>query len=263
MLNVLVNGAFGRMGRAMGAGINSQEDMQVIAAVDVKGTGSDIGILYGCEPLGIVIEEDLSAAINRVKPDVVLEFTNVQAVMKSIRTTLALKTPCVVGSTGLGETDLAEIRELAKKYNTPVFIAANFALGAVLMMRFSKEAAKYFPNIEVIERHHDNKLDAPSGTAGVTLEMMSEVREVFAQGAPNEFERIPGSRGGDYQGMRVHSVRLPGYLASQEVLFGGTGQVLTIRHDTINHNCFLPGVLLALRKVSTLKGLVCGLENIM
>lgn len=262
-IRVLINGAAGKMGRAMSAGIAKESDMKIVAAVDFKFAGHDLGTACGMEPLNVMIEEDLEKAISRTKPDVMVDFTNPQAVMKNIRIAVPQKVACVIGTTGLSQNDLQEVAKLTDEYATPVFCAANFALGAVLMMRFAKEAALYFPNVEVIERHHDQKLDAPSGTAISTLEMINDVREVFSQGAANEFEKIPASRGGDYAGMRVHSVRLPGYVATQEVIFGSLGQILTIRHDAMSRECFLPGVLIAIRKIGGLSGLVCGLEKLL
>lgn len=262
-IRVLINGAAGKMGRSMSAGILATEDMQIVAGVDIKGAGRDLGLLAGGEPNGILVHEDLETAIRESKPDVMLDFTNPQAILKNLQIALPLGLATVVGTTGLGERELEEVDHLAKKHRAPVFFTANFALGAVLMMRFAQEAAHYFPHVEVIELHHDQKLDAPSGTAIATLNKIAEEREVFRQGAPNEFEKISGSRGGDFQGARVHSVRLPGFVASQEVIFGATGQVLTIRHDALNRDCFLPGVLLAIRKIQQLEGLVVGLEKLL
>ena len=145
-----------------------------------------------------------------------------------------------------------------------MFVSPNFALGAVLMMDFAARAAKYFPHVEVIELHHDQKKDAPSGTAIKTLEMMAAEREKVQQGQADEMEKIPGSRGGEYEGMRVHSVRLPGYVAHQEVIFGGKGQTLTIRHDSMSRESFVAGLLLSIRSIQDLTpGLVYGLENIL
>ena len=262
-IKVLISGASGKMGRAMAAGIAKEKDMRIVAAVDVRHQGADLGALCGVGDLGIQLEGGLAEAIRRSAPDVVLDFTNPQAVMKNIRASLENRVSPVVGTTGLSGDDLSEIARLSAETATPVFIAANFALGAVLMMRFAREAAVHFPHVEIIERHGEHKMDAPSGTALVTLEMIGEAREAFFQGSPNEFEKIAGARGGDFQGMRVHSVRLPGYVATQEVVFGGLGQIFTIRHDSMNRDSFLPGVLLALRKVRSLNGLVCGLENIL
>ncbi len=261
-IKIIINGAAGKMGKAMALGIIGEKDLKIVAAVDLKSIGSDLGLICGIDPSGILIENDLAKAIERTKPDVLVDFTNPQAVLKNIHIAVPQKVACVVGTTGLNNYELDQVNELALKYNTSVFIAPNFALGAVLMMEFAKEAAKYFPHVEVIERHHDQKLDAPSGTAIKTLEMIGEVRTVFSQGATNEFEKIPGSRGGDFHGARVHSVRLPGYIATQEVIFGSVGQLLTIKHDAMSRECFLPGLLLAIRKVRSIKGLVSGLDKI-
>ena len=263
MIKVLVNGVAGRMGKAMSLGIIGEPDMEIVAAVDVKQVGTDIGVLVGTDPLGIMVESDLAAAIRHSSPDVMLDFTNPQAVLKNIRIAVSEGLSCVVGSTGLTERDLSELEQLSIINNAPIFIAPNFAITAVLMMRFAVEAAKYIPEYEIIERHHENKMDAPSGTAIHTMEMISSVRDVLVQGAPNEIEMIAGSRGGDYQGARVHSMRLPGYVASQEVVFGAPGQTLTIRQDSINHICFFPGVALALRHIGGMKGVVVGLDKIM
>lgn len=262
-LKILINGASGKMGRAMGGGISQEPDLDIAAAVDVKGDGADFGLMCGLEPMGVYLENDLGKAILRTKPDIMVVFTHPQAVVKSVRIALTNKVACVIGTTGLNQQELDEIKNMTAEYATPVFIAPNFALGAVLMMRFAQEAAKYFPHAEVIEYHHDQKLDAPSGTAVATLEKIAKVREIFAQGDNNEFEKIPGSRGGDYQGMRVHSLRLPGYVATQDVIFGGIGQRLVIKHDTISRESFLPGVLMAVRKVLELEGFVSGLDSIM
>lgn len=263
MIKILINGATGKMGRAMSAGIAQQDDLQIVAATDIKLAGVDLGSLCGIDPLGVEIEDDLAKAIEKHQPEVMVDFTNAQALVKNLPIALSHKVACVVGTTGLSDAEVEALGQISEQNNTPLFIASNFAIGAVLMMQFAKQAVRYFPNVEVIERHHDQKLDAPSGTAVTTLEMMAQERAVMMQGMPGEFEKIVGSRGGEYQGMRVHSVRLPGYVASQEVVFGGVGQRLVITHDTINRDSFLPGVLLAVRKVLSLHGLVRNLENIM
>ncbi|MBC7335577.1 MAG: 4-hydroxy-tetrahydrodipicolinate reductase, partial [Clostridia bacterium] len=142
-------------------------------------------------------------------------------------------------------------------------LVPNFALGAVLMMHFARMAARYFPQVEIIEMHHEQKLDAPSGTALKTAEMILETRGEPPRAKVQEYERLHGSRGGDYRGIRIHSVRLPGYVAHQEVIFGGNGQILSIRHDSTSRESFIPGVLLAIKEVGRLRGLVYGLENVL
>ena len=262
-IKVLVNGAAGKMGRAMIDGILPEKDLQIVAVVDLKQAGTDIGTVCGGSPWGLSIETNLQGALIRTKPDVMLDFTNAQAALKNVRLALEHKVAVIIGTTGLDPQELTELEKMANNRQTPVFVAPNFALGAVLMMGFAAQAALHFPHVEIIERHHNQKLDAPSGTAIATMEGIARQRTAFAQGSLHEFEKIPGSRGGDYQGMRVHSVRLPGYVASQEVVFGGLGQIFTIKHEALSREAFLPGVLLALRKINCLQGLVYGLEELL
>jgi len=168
----------------------------------------------------------------------------------------------VVGTTGFSDEVIAELSQIAKEKEIGAIIAPNFALGAVLMMKFSQMAAKFFQDVEIIEQHHDQKLDAPSGTALKTAKMITELREKKEQGHPEEKETLEGVRGGSIEGIRIHSVRLPGLVAHQQVLFGGEGQTLTIRHDSINRASFMPGIKLAVETVMKLDMLVYGLENI-
>ncbi len=262
-IKVIMNGALGKMGRSVSAGLVQFENIEIVAAVDHKTMDTDFGFIIGCENLGFGVGNDLAGAIKATGADVVVDFTNPAVVMKNVEIATALKTPIVVGTTGFTPADIEQVEAWCAEFDTSVFIASNFALGAVLMMKFAQEAAKYMPNIEVIERHHDQKLDAPSGTAVTTLEMIGEVRKPMTQGNPEEFERLAGSRGGEMDGMRVHSVRLPGYVATQEVIFGEIGQILTIRHDALSRDAYVPGVKLAVEKILAQKGLVQGLENIL
>jgi 4-hydroxy-tetrahydrodipicolinate reductase len=257
-------GACGKMGQSMMTGVIAEDDMNVVGAVDVNGIGCDISELVGGEKRGVLIEKDMTQMIETKNPDILVDFTTPSVVKKDIDIALNHKKHIIVGTTGLSESELKEIDEKARKANRVAFIVPNFALGAVLMMNFAANAARYFPNVEVIELHHDQKKDAPSGTAIKTLEMMASEREKVQQGQMDEIEKIKGSRGGEYEGMRVHSVRLPGYVAHQEVIFGGRGQTLTIRHDSMNRESFIPGVLLAIRSLGDLTpGLVYGLENVL
>lgn len=264
-IKILMNGAAGKMGRALAAGLSARGDMRVCAAVDTKEAAVDYGFLCGMGELGFGLETDLAAAIRRTKPDVVIDFTNPAAVLRNIKYSLGCHTPIVVGTTGIEPADFQQIAKWCADFQTSAFVAANFALGAVLMMRFAAEAAKYMPQVEVIERHHDQKLDAPSGTAVATLEQISAVREPAPQGHAQEFERLPGSRGAVVDGMRVHSVRLPGYVATQEVVFGAAGQVLCIRHDALSREAYVPGVALAVQKIRDFAPgtLVRGLESLL
>ena len=214
MTTVIVNGACGRMGQAVLKAVQEADGLELVGAVDIKG-GADTGSLVGLPANGILVETDLEALLARKKPEVMVDFTRPDVVFGNVMTALAHKTSPVVGTTGLSDEQKAEIAKAAEENDTPAFIAPNFAIGAVLLMVMSRQAAKYMPDVEIIELHHDKKLDAPSGTAIQTAAMIAEVRKAHKQGNPDEFEKLEGARGADYEGMHIHSVRLPGYVAHQ------------------------------------------------
>lgn len=253
MIKVLVSGALGRMGRTVIDAVQNDTALELVGAVDI----------FDGEVSGMKVEKDLSAALEKFKPDVMVDFTRPDSVFKNVMIALEKKVSPVVGTTGLSDEQKNQIRDVAEKFETPAFIAPNFAIGAVLMMLLSQKVAKYMPEVEIIELHHDKKLDAPSGTAELTAKMIAEVREKHIQGNPDEVEKIAHARGANYEGMKIHSVRLPGFVAHQEVIFGGLGQTLTIRHDSMGRDSFMPGVLLACKKVRNLKGLTIGLDKIL
>lgn len=250
------------MGQAVLKAVQEADGLELVGAVDIKG-GADTGTLVGLPASSILVETDLEALLERKKPEVMVDFTRPDVVFGNVMTALKHGTSPVVGTTGLSDEQKAEIAKAAEENATPAFIAPNFAIGAVLLMIMSRQAAKYMPEVEIIELHHDKKLDAPSGTAIQTAEMIAEVRKEHQQGNPDEFEKLPGARGANYEGMHIHSVRLPGYVAHQEVIFGGLGQTLTIRHDSMNRESFMPGVVLAAKKVRSLKGLTVGLDKLL
>lgn len=259
MMKLAFVGAMGKMGRSMMEGVFDEKDMEIVGAVDICGVGKE-----AIPGSGIFVEADIAEMIRTKNPDIIIDFTSPAVIRENIRTVLAMKKHMVVGTTGLTSDELDEIDRDARAACRVVFVAPNFALGAVLMMNFAAQAAKYFPHAEVIEMHHNQKKDAPSGTAIKTLEMMAKEREKIHQGQADEFEKISGARGGEYEGMRVHSVRLPGYVAHQEVIFGGPGQTLTIRHDSMSRESFVPGLVLAIRSIDDqTPGLIYGLENIL
>ena len=248
-IRVAVSGAAGRMGREVVAAVLGAPDLDLVAQIDVG--------------------DDLSAILAQSRAQAVVDFTIPEAAMPNIETALSLEVVPIVGTTGLGPSEIARVRDLCRRHKTGAIVAPNFALGAVLMMRFCQEAAKYLPDAEIIEMHHERKLDAPSGTAAKTAEMIALGRgEAQAAQLPAEaFEKIPGARGGKGMGdVPVHSVRLPGFVASQMVIFGGLGQTLTIRHDSLDRKSFMPGVLLAVRQAPLLAAnggeLVYGLERL-
>jgi 4-hydroxy-tetrahydrodipicolinate reductase len=212
---------------------------------------------------------DPNVLIEQTQPDVWLDFTDARSVVRHIDMAIAAGVRPVVGATGYTDTDVARWDELLRAAGLGGIAAPNFAVGALLMMRFAAEAARFFPNVEIIELHHDGKRDAPSGTARRTAQAIGAVLGAPAAGAvgapspPLQDEAGMAARGLDQAGIRIHSVRLPGLVAHQEVIFGGTGEVLTIRHDSLNRSSFMPGVLLACHKVMELTGLVYGLEHLL
>ncbi len=260
---VLVSGAYGRMGREVVKAVVTQDDMVLVGAVDKIGVESDIGKVCGLDKLGVNIEKDLLATLKRTKPDVMVDFTTPLVIMENIRIAAEAKVAGVIGTTGLTGENLEEVNELALQSGKAFLVAPNFAIGAVLMMRFAREAARYFPDVEIIELHHDRKIDAPSGTALKTAEMIAAGRVMEPLVKPAPLEKIDGARGGEYLGTKIHSLRLPGLIAHQEIIFGNQGQTLTIRHDSLERTSFMPGVLMAIRKLRTLKGFFYGLESIM
>lgn len=259
-IRVLVAGACGRMGREVVKAVVAQDDLELVGAVDKVGAGQEIGQVCGLGDLGITVENDLALALMNKTPAVMVDFTTPLTVMDNIKAAMEAGVAAVIGTTGLTEENLDELTDLANRADKGIIVAPNFALGAVLMMRFAQEAAKYFPDVEIIELHHDRKIDAPSGTALKTAEMIAAVRVAEPGSKPAPLEKINGARGGEYLGTKIHSVRLPGLIAHQEVIFGSQGQILTIRHDSLDRSSFMPGVILAVRKAPGLKGLVYGLD---
>lgn len=263
-IKVAIAGSRGKMGREAVNTVLKRDGLELVAALDYKHVGDSLAELEIFSPeLDVPIYLDLAQLIYETKPDVLIDLTNPQSVYEHTKVALLHNVRPVVGTTGFTDEQFEELKQLSEENKVGCIIAPNFAIGAVLMMKFAKEAAKYLPNVEIIELHHDRKLDAPSGTAKKTAQMIAEVREEKKQGHPNEKETIDGARGADFEGMRIHSVRLPGLVAHQEILFGGEGQMLTIRHDSFNRESFMDGVMFCVETVVTLDNLVYGLENIL
>lgn len=257
MIRVLVAGAAGRMGREVVRTVLAEADLELVAAVDPVHAGEPLG-----EDSTLVCSVDLALAIEETSPDVMVDFTHPSAVAGNIAVALARGVHCVIGTTGLAEDSLQGLADAAKA-DTCLFVAPNFAIGAVLMMRFAAEASRFMPHVEIIELHHDRKADAPSGTALRTASLIAGARQSVPETPGRETEVAEGARGALVNDVTIHSVRLPGLVAHQEVLFGGLGQTLSIRHDSIDRTSFMPGVLLAVRGVIGRSGLVVGLEQLM
>lgn len=256
MIDVIVTGAAGRMGREVVRAAGAAEGMRVVAAVDrVSGALVDDGA-GGT----IATTADLAGALEPGR--VLVDFTVPSAVEATVAEALAAGVHCVVGTTGVALSRWESLAQDAA-HGACLFVAPNFAVGAVLMMRFAETAARWMPHVEVIELHHDRKLDAPSGTAMRTAALIAAARGEAPAAPGRETEIADGARGAVVDGVSVHSVRLPGLVAHQEVLFGDVGQTLSIRHDSIDRTSFMPGVVLAVRQVPSRSGLVVGLEELM
>jgi 4-hydroxy-tetrahydrodipicolinate reductase len=263
-IRVAVCGAAGRMGREVVRAVAEADGLSLVAAIDVVEAGRDAGELSGVGPLGVAITDYLPSALLSTKPDVMVDFTVPSFALANIQTALETRVSPIVGTTGLTPADIEQVRTWAAEADIGALIAPNFAIGAVLMMQFAEQAAKYMPDAEIIELHHENKLDSPSGTAVMTAQKIVAARETAPRPEPSgTVEKIPGGRGAVLDGVHIHSVRLPGYVAHQEVIFGGLGQTLTLRHDSTDRRSFMPGVILAVRKVRGLKGLTVGLEHLL
>lgn len=259
-ITVAVVGALGKMGQEVVRAVLGDEELELVAVVDIQGKGQEIGPIVGMDSK-VKLEEDLGQMLMEKKPQVVVDFTRPQDVFANAKMCLEYGARPVVGTTGLDPEQIEELDELAKSKKLGGLIAPNFAIGAVLMMEFAKIAGKHFPSVEIIELHHEKKLDAPSGTAIKTAEMIVEGREGPGLAAKGELEKIQGVRGGEFEGIHIHSIRMPGFVAHQEVIFGLPGQTLTLRHDSNDRISFMPGVLLAIRKICATEGIVYGLEH--
>ncbi|WP_137873246.1 4-hydroxy-tetrahydrodipicolinate reductase [Rhodococcus sp. Q] len=245
MIRVGVLGAKGKVGRAICEAVEAASDLELVAQVDA----------------GDRIETFVDA-----RTEVVVDFTSPAVVMPNLEFLVANGIHAVVGTTGFDDERLAKVRGwLAARPETGVLIAPNFAIGAVLSMRFAAQAARFFDSVEVIELHHPNKVDAPSGTAYRTAALIAEARAAAGRGPSPDAttDELDGARGADVDGVRVHSVRLAGLVAHQEVLLGTQGETLTIRHDSIDRNSFAPGVLLGVREIASRPGLTIGIDPLL
>lgn len=248
MVNVAVCGANGKMGQEVVKALEKVENFTLVAKIDVL-NGEFVSIKDACET---------------VKIDVLIDFTQPKSIYENALFCLNNGINIVIGTTGLCDDEIEVLKNLSEEKKLGCLIAPNFSTGAVLMMKFAQMAAKYFDNAEIIELHHNQKKDAPSGTAVKTALMMAGENTNFAAGNCAEVETIKGARGASsYNNIHIHSVRMPGFIASQEVILGASGQILTIRHDSMNRECYMDGVLRAVRYVIDNKNFVYGLENIL
>lgn len=268
---VVVNGAAGKMGREVVKAVSQAPDLNLLGAIDrnPEHQGKDAGELAGLpEPLEVPITDQLEPMLAMAGQErqlgVMVDFTHPSTVYDNIRSAIAYGVRPVVGTTGLSPEQIQDLAEFADKASTGCLMIPNFSIGMVLLQQAAVQASQYFDHVEIIELHHNQKADAPSGTALQTAQLLAELGKTFNPPQVEETEKLPGARGSTAaEGIRIHSVRLPGLIAHQEVIFGSAGQIYTLRHDTSDRACYMPGVLLAIRKVIQLKTLVYGLEKIL
>ena len=259
MTRVAVSGS-GQMGLTVIGAVEAEPDLEVVGVVEAQ---RPAGELTGPSGAAYPMLPDASALFAQTQPDVVVDFTNAAFTATLAAAALEHGVRPVIGTSGVDENTLALLRRGLAERKLGGVVAANFALGAVMLMHLSRIAAPFFESAEIIELHHDRKVDAPSGTALATARLMREAREHdFAHNVPS-LTHIPGTRGGLEGGIPIHSVRLPGLVAHQEVIFGGAGQTLVLRHDSYGRESFMPGVVLAVRAVMAREGLVEGLDALM
>ena len=253
------------MGREVVRAVTGDNAMTLVAAADKSHIGSPLselvpGISSGGE---LRIQADLACALDATPADVLVDFSHHSVVRDNAVAALERGCAPVIGATGLTPETLDAIRDACAKTGVPALFAPNFAVGAVLMMKFSELASPWYGDVEIIELHHDRKEDAPSGTALLTAELIGKARKQAPSSKPTPVVKAEGALGGRWHGVPVHSVRLPGMLAHQQVMFGAPGETLTIRHDSTDRAGFMHGVRLAIREVRSLSGLVIGLDKLL
>lgn len=253
-IKVIIAGFKGKMGQAAYKMVTEDPDLELVGLLDPFAGEADLA--------GVPVF-NVKETLAGLEADVWIDFTTPAVAYENTKFALENGFCPVVGTTGFTPEQITELTALSADKGLGGLIAPNFAIGAILLMQFAAQAAKYLPNVEIIELHHDNKKDAPSGTAVKTAELIAENRQSFKQGAADEKELIAGARGADCDGMRIHSVRLPGLVAHQEVIFGAQGEGLTLRHDSYDRVSFMSGVNLAVKKVTERQKLVYGLEHLL
>ncbi|HZU79282.1 MAG TPA: 4-hydroxy-tetrahydrodipicolinate reductase [Acidimicrobiales bacterium] len=266
MIRVAVFGAGGRMGQAVCRAVAEDPDLQLVAAVDPRLDGIDLRQVTGVDAAGLQIAGD-AGALARAGAEVAVDFTVLEAARDNLRWCAEHGVHAVVGTTGFDQRELGELADLFATSDANCIVAANFAIGAVLMMRFAELAAPFMDSVEIVELHHDAKKDAPSGTSLRTAERIAAARAAAGlddPADPTETTVLPGARGGTGPGgVHVHALRLPGLVAHQEVIFGALGQSLTLRHDSYERTSFMPGVVLAVKQVAQRPGLTVGLDTLL
>jgi 4-hydroxy-tetrahydrodipicolinate reductase len=260
-IRVVVNGALGRMGQEITKAVVREPGLRAVGAVEKEVTQQYLPLAEA--PELIFLSSDLESLLRNCDADVVVDFTNAEVSIAASRIAIKQKVNMVIGTTGLSEENLAEIEQLCQANKVGAVVAPNFSLGAALLIHLSKFVAKFFNHAEIIEMHHDKKADAPSGTAITTAKEMLQVHGKPFICPEVTREILSNTRGGQMDGIAIHSLRLPGFMAGQEVIFSGEGEILSLRHNIISRECFLPGVTLAIKEVIKRKGLTYGLDSLL
>jgi 4-hydroxy-tetrahydrodipicolinate reductase len=260
-ITILVHGALGRMGREVVAAISRDPELELVGAVDIKATQDQLTLPDGSKK--VPLSTELNSLIEAKNPKVLLDFTIAEAAISAARLALKHGVNVVIGTSGLSEDNLKEIAQLSEANKVGAVVAPNFTIGAAVLLNAAKAAAKFFDYVDIIEMHHHEKVDAPSGTALATAKAMLQSRGKPFLYSKTKKETLSGTRGGEIDGVAIHSVRLPGFVASQEVVFGGQGQTLSFRHDTIGRECYMPGIIMAVKEVVHRKGLIYGLDTLL
>ncbi len=265
LIRVVMHGASGKMGQGITRAILREPKLKIVGAVEKKVTQRYLPLtepLTGTSEL-VPFSSDLDSLLKSCSPNVLVDFTTAEASMAAARIAIRQKVSMVIGTTGISSENLREIEHLCQDNKVGAIVAPNFSLGAVLLMQLSKVAAKFFDYAEIIEMHHDKKIDAPSGTAVATARAMLEAHGKPFTYPKTEEEIVSSARGGQIDGIAIHSLRSPGFMAGQEVIFGSPGQTLSLRHESISRESYMSGIILAIKEVVKRKGLVYGLDALL
>ncbi len=257
-ISVVVNGATGKMGTETIAALCREDDLALVGATCRQERAATLALPGGGE---VPLSTNLGDILDQTHPEVLVDFTNAAACMEAVPVAAAHSTNLVLGASGLTEDHLQQLDALANDQGIGIIVAPNFALGAVILKRLVEQAAAYFDYVDIVESHHEAKIDAPSGFAVALARSIGDQKQF--QRNVTEKENLPNTRGGEYNGVTLHSIRMPGRSAHHEVIMGAAGQTISLRHDTLGRDCYMPGVLRCIREVVKQPGLVVGLENIL
>ena len=256
-IRVLIHGATGKMGVETVNAVSRESDLKLVGAVCRQERGAYLPTPNGEVPLST----DLPQLLTDTRPDVLVDFTNAAASMEAAHIAAARRVNLVLGSSGLSADHLTQLDALANNHNVGIIVAPNFALGAIVLKKLAEQAAPFFDYVDIIESHHEMKIDAPSGFSLALAQSLAEQKQFRRN--QTEKENLPETRGGQINGVTLHSVRLPGKSAHHEIVFGAAGQTVTLRHDTLSRDCYMPGVIRCIRESAARPGLVTGLENVL